>query len=996
MSESAAAAEPIPDVELTKKEVQEGLFAAAKLGRKGLVVRCLAKGADPNAADARGWQALHYAAYYGHHRVVEALLKDKEARDAASADALNNTTAVITEGGGGAKEISTTTSKCWNSPLSWAVLRGHVKCVWALITAGYSVLDVDQCGNNALHLCCASVTPAENVQYEMMKTIMTAGFDPDARNWLGQRAIDMLPVSSLNSDAGSSSSSSSSSSSAPSHHHQGSLQTARGLLEAALEQTKCFSTGTPFGADQLRYLCNSSLKFYCEAASISQMVPALAPSLPGITTPYLHHSFKSISAAHYRARKWASKLPLSVEFLTSGDSHKAPPLEESVQERKAQIESELNEATKAAAAEDPCGKYGFFHGVGGILLASDKSDSNLQRPVRFGAEVSYKVADAETTLESSLNPFFSELEAALDEFEAAVIAAEPVPLTVSSSTGDAANSGEKEGGEEKKSEEEEEELSEEEKAARAAAAAAAAKAAAEAAFIERSRRIRSSFDFPIEAVFSPFHYEALESAVNQCRLLHGDLHLTARGMAALKRLDAAKALKEAMVLINKRRPLKTTSIPTILDPHSKEARKEAIMMKESPSLIDPLRHADDCIFTAERLGVGPLFINTANQSLRAAAAEIELNNAIEVASAIPVATHYYDSDILRLQDALTEARAVNTVISNVNNGPGDTVEDELQREQDEAESKAKEILAAREQRRLALEAEKKEKERLEALALEAALLEGGNAEAAGVGAVQSGGEVEAAAAPVVPAAAASESTTSSDGDAANDALVSAATGLDDLEEESIAKQVKAPRAPNITAHGILIIKDNLIPLLAIAESLISTGQALLDRLNGEVRVMDAVEVVNEALAVVTETVEKHKDEDPAYLPFFEKPIEVGPDGQPLPPPAPLPPNADGTPAPRPNLDWNLPCDINGIPLPDSPQVLSLKALRDTVIALESAISVGKTAGADAKCISSSEVTLTTRKSELNAGLIAESQRVEFFRSERAKAEKKNKKKGGKK
>jgi hypothetical protein len=392
--------------------------------------------------------------------------------------------------------------------------------------------------------------------------------------------------------------------------------------------------------------------------------------------------------------------------------------------------------------------------------------------------------------------------------------------------------------------------------------------------------------------------------------------------------------------------------------------------------------------------VGPLFINTANQSLRAAAAEIELHNAIEVASAIPVATHYYDSDILRLQDALTEARAVNTLISNVNNGPGDTVEDEVQREQDEAESKAKEILAARERRRLALEAEKKEKERLEALALEAALLEGGNAEAAGVGAVQSGGEAEAAAATVVAAAVASESTTSSDGDAANDALVSAATGLDDIEDN--AKQVKAPRAPNITAHGIPIIKDNLIPLLAIAESLISTGQALLDRLNGEVRVMDAVEVVNKALAVVTETVEKHKDEDPAYLPFFEKPVEVGPDGQPLPPPAPLPPNADGTPAPRPNLDWTLPCDINGIPLPDSPQVLSLKALRDTVIALESAISVGKTAGADAKCISSSEVTLTTRKSELNAGLVAESQRVEFFRSERAKAEKKNKKKGGKK
>lgn len=981
MSEPAAAAEAPPDVDLTKKEVQEGLFAAAKLGRRGLVVRCLAKGADPNAADARGWQALHYAAYYGHHRVVEALLKDKEVRDAAAAEALNNTTAVIAEGAG-AKDVSSTSSKCWNSPLSWAVLRGHVKCVWALITAGYSVLDVDQCGNNALHLCSASVTPAENVQYEMMKTIMTAGFDPDARNWLGQRAIDMLPVSSIGSDAGKPSSSS-----MPNHHH-GSLHTARGLLEAALEQTKCFSTGTPFGADQLRYLCSSSLKFYCEAASISQMVPALAPSLPGITTPYHHHSYKSILAAHYRARKWASTLPLSVEFLTSGDSHKAPPLEETLSQRNAQIEKELNEATKAASAEDPCGKYGFFHGIGGILLATDKSDTNLQRPVRFGAEVSYKVTDAETTLESALNPYFSELQAALDEFEAAVIAAEPMPLPATSS--DAASSADREGEEEEKKNEEEE-VSEEEKAARAAAAAQAAAAAAEAAFIERSRKIRSSYDFPIEAVFSPFHYEALESAVNQSRLVHGDLHLTARGMAALKRLDAARALKEAMVLINKRRPLKTTSIPTVLDPLSKEARKEAIILKESPSLIDPLRHADDCVFTAERLGVGPLFINTANQSLRAAAAEIDLTNAIEVASAIPVATHYFDSDILRLQDALVEARAVNTLIANVNNGLGDTVEDELAREQEEAKAKANEILLAREQKKLAKEVEKKEKERLEALALEAALLEGGNADASGA-AVATG--ADSSAPPPVAAAAAVESEPSSEGNAAVDDAVNAATGLDVQGEEPVVK--KAPRAPNITGYGIPILKDNLIPLLAIAESLISSGQALLDRLNGEVRVMDAVEVVNKALDVVTETVERHKEEDPAYLPFFEKPVEVGPDGQPLPPPAPLPPNPDGTPAARPSLDWNLPCDINGVPLPDSPQVLSLKSMRDTVLALESAISVGKTAGADAKCISSSEVTLTTRKADLNAGLIAEAQRVEFFRSERAKAEKKNKKKGGKK
>lgn len=990
MSDNAAAAEAPPDIELTKKEVQEGLFAAAKLGRKGLLVRCLSKGADPSAVDSRGWQAIHYAAFYGHHRVLEALLKDKEARDTAAAEsAATNNVESSSSGlavGGTPSSSSSSGSKCWNSPLSWAVLRGHVRCVWALISAGFSVLDVDQCGNNALHLCCASVTPAENVQYEMMKSIMTAGFDPDAKNWLGQRAIDMLPIPSLGSDSSSSSSSSA----------IANVLTARGLLEASLEQTKCFSTGTPFGADQLRYLCSSSMKFYCEAASISQMVPALAPSLPGVTTNYEHHSYKSISAAHFRARKWASTLPLSVEFLTSGDSHKAPPKELTTTERNLQIEKELNEVTKAAAAEDPCGKYGFFHGIGGILLATDKIDATLQRPVRFGAEISYKVADAETSLETALNPYFSELEAALDEFEAAVIAAEPsIPIS-SITTSTDADKDLVEGEEKKQEDEEEEELSEEEKAIRAASALAAAHAAAEAAYIERSKKIRSSYDFPIEAIFSPLHYEALESAVNQARLVHGDLHLTARGMAALKRLEAAKTLRDAMININKRRPLKTTSIPTILNPDSKQARKEAMLLKESPELVDPLRHADDCIFTAERLGVGPLFIHTANQSLRSAAAELELTNAIQVASAIPVATHYYDADLLRLSDALTEARAVNKLISNVNSGLGDTIEDEIEREKDEANAKAVEILANREQKRLAKEAEKKEKERLEALALEAALLEGGNGAENGI---------------VSTEITATTTTTSQPTDVVVQSIDGdniTATGIDDVtgivdeghsSNSTVQQHLKAPRAPKITSHGIQILKENLIPLIPIAESLISSGQALLDRLNGEVRVMDAVEVCTIAIKDVQKKVELHKEEDPAYLPFFEKPIELGPDGQPLPPPpppAPLAPNPDGTPAQRPFLDWTLPCDINGIPLPDTPQVLSLKTLRDTILALDTAISVGKTAGADGKCISSSENAAISLKTELNTLLLAESIRVEFFRSERTKAEKKNKKKGGKK
>lgn len=42
-----------------------------------------------------------------------------------------------------------------NSPLHWASMKGHLSIVWVLLNAGFSIHDVDSCGNSALHLAAA-------------------------------------------------------------------------------------------------------------------------------------------------------------------------------------------------------------------------------------------------------------------------------------------------------------------------------------------------------------------------------------------------------------------------------------------------------------------------------------------------------------------------------------------------------------------------------------------------------------------------------------------------------------------------------------------------------------------------------------------------------------------------------------------------------------------------------------------------------------------------
>jgi len=254
-------------------ELNAGLLAAAQLGRLRLVAAALDNGANIGyASDAKGeamgarrgrgggwltgtcvprlgvtWSsfragmtALHFAALHGHHGVVQLLL------DRGAADAYRQQTDPELNGDG----LDAGLHRVISSPLHWAVLRGHLRCVWLLVAAGYSCQDLDQCGNTCLHLAASCTVPDAAVQLKLLRTVMHAGFDPDATNWYRQRAIDLLPSGATE---------------------------ARALLQSAHNHTRCAATGTAFGSQELRYLCHSTGAFFSEEGSVATTVRAFPP-----------------------------------------------------------------------------------------------------------------------------------------------------------------------------------------------------------------------------------------------------------------------------------------------------------------------------------------------------------------------------------------------------------------------------------------------------------------------------------------------------------------------------------------------------------------------------------------------------------------------------------------------------------------------------------------------------------------------------------------------
>ncbi|OWZ11889.1 Histone-lysine N-methyltransferase [Phytophthora megakarya] len=177
------------------------LRLACGRGHIDLVRELISRGCNPNARDASGWSALHYAADYGQLKVINVLIEmttprsedserderkvstlDINARDghgwtplmcAAANDHIDVVQRLLALGA----DVSLTSAD-HRSALHWAASRGMTAAVTTLLVAGADVHQVDICGWTALH--CAMLHANSNCT----KLLLEKGANPAAKDKL--------------------------------------------------------------------------------------------------------------------------------------------------------------------------------------------------------------------------------------------------------------------------------------------------------------------------------------------------------------------------------------------------------------------------------------------------------------------------------------------------------------------------------------------------------------------------------------------------------------------------------------------------------------------------------------------------------------------------------------------------------------------------------------------------------------------------------------------
>ncbi|GLH02489.1 Tyrosine-protein kinase, partial [Gryllus bimaculatus] len=145
------------------------LLEAAREGSAREVRRLLEAAANPNAADADGRTALHWAAIYGRADSLQELLRC-----------------------GGNANCRSHRSVRGFTPLHEASLRGHPACVALLVDGGGADCEArDDTGWTPLHLA------ATRGHEATVQALLARGASPLARNIWGKRPADIHPNSNI-------------------------------------------------------------------------------------------------------------------------------------------------------------------------------------------------------------------------------------------------------------------------------------------------------------------------------------------------------------------------------------------------------------------------------------------------------------------------------------------------------------------------------------------------------------------------------------------------------------------------------------------------------------------------------------------------------------------------------------------------------------------------------------------------------------------------------
>ncbi|EQC37509.1 hypothetical protein SDRG_05112 [Saprolegnia diclina VS20] len=170
--EFAPRLELLHQLQASEEDAAKGaqLCAASKEGAIDTVRKLVLENAPVGFVTTSGWTPLAFACFNGRLEVVQYFL------ELGAADNYKPTPSITGE-------------KCKpaqvNTPLHWAIYKGHPMVVYTLVTWGFSIEDADSCGNRALHLACSNGT------FTIIEIILSHAPDLAAKNVYGNTPMDL-------------------------------------------------------------------------------------------------------------------------------------------------------------------------------------------------------------------------------------------------------------------------------------------------------------------------------------------------------------------------------------------------------------------------------------------------------------------------------------------------------------------------------------------------------------------------------------------------------------------------------------------------------------------------------------------------------------------------------------------------------------------------------------------------------------------------------------